>query len=233
MSLATKAKINTFIDTGVGKKFNPDHAFGFQCKDVIDAYGEAIFGVRWQDSVKPADAKDLFEVAPSAFWDKIKNDPSKKSQLPVKGDVLVWSYWPYGHTGIVVDADEKGVTILQQDGILQTPAHRKYYNWNWKLNSIKGWLRPKQEVVTPRPSPRINKKGTATVTYAGGMNVRDAASTKGKVLATYAKGEKFNYDSYIDTEGYRWLSYIAAKSKKRVYIAQRKGNTNYVSGGVK
>lgn len=85
----------------------------------------------------------------------------------------------------------------------------------------------------PKPTPkRKAKKGKATV-IASKLNVRNSPSTKGKVVAQYKKGEKFNYDSYIDTNGYRWLSYIS-KSKVRRYVAGRTLNKKevYVKGGV-
>ena len=31
----------------------------------------------------------------------------------------------------------------------------------------------------------------------------------------YAPGESFNYDSYIDTNGYRWYSYISYSGQRR------------------
>lgn len=81
---------------------------------------------------------------------------------------------------------------------------------------------------------RVSRRGTATVT-AKVLNVRDKASTKGKVVATYKKGEKFKYDSYIITNGYVWLSYIG-KSGKRRYVAEGpfdgKKSTVYLKGGI-
>lgn len=100
---------------------------------------------------------------------------------------------------------------------------------------IDHWIRTHQAKPAPKPSApkRIARKGTATVT-AGKLNVRNAPQAKGNPVASYRKGEKFNYDSYIDTNGYRWLSYVSLKTKTRRYIAQRTLNNkeHYVKGGV-
>lgn len=77
-------------------------------------------------------------------------------------------------------------------------------------------------VAKPKPKPapkRIAKKGRATV-IANTLNVRNKPEAKGTPVAKYKRGEKFNYDSYIDTNGYRWLSYIS-RSKVRRYVAAR------------
>jgi murein DD-endopeptidase MepM/ murein hydrolase activator NlpD len=105
---------------------------------------------------------------------------------------------------------------------------------HWGLSINGKYVNPLLYVTPPKPPApeRIAKKGTATVTTAV-LNVRNSPSTTAKIQATYKKGEKFNYDSYIDTNGYRWLSYISVSSKTRRYVAQRKlGGESYVSGGV-
>lgn len=84
----------------------------------------------------------------------------------------------------------------------------------------------------PKPPARKAKKGTATVT-TGTLNIRASYSTTSQAVGTYKKGNKFHYDSYIDANGHRWLSYIAYSGKRR-YVAQRtlNGKTKFVKGGV-
>lgn len=87
------------------------------------------------------------------------------------------------------------------------------------------------EEYKPKKAPsRKMKYGRATV-VVGTLNVRDKPSTASKVVASYKKGQAFNYDSYIDTNGYRWLSYVSYSGRRR-YVAQGKGKTKYVKGGV-
>lgn len=77
---------------------------------------------------------------------------------------------------------------------------------------------------------RIARRGTARVT-ASALNVRNSPSTTATIAAVYSKGQTFNYDSYVDAGGYRWLSYISWSGRRR-YVAQGKGKTKYVTGGV-
>lgn len=82
----------------------------------------------------------------------------------------------------------------------------------------------------PAAPKRIARSGKAKV-IVDVLNVRDGYSTKHKVVATYKKGQTFNYDSYIVANGYTWLSYVSWSGKRR-YVAQGTGKTKYVTGGV-
>lgn len=79
-----------------------------------------------------------------------------------------------------------------------------------------------------------NSKGTATVTVDA-LNVRNSPDDQAAIAATYVKGQKFNYDSYIIADGYVWLSYVSNSGVRR-YVAEgpNDGNDNnvWVSGGV-
>lgn len=93
------------------------------------------------------------------------------------------------------------------------------------------------EDYTPAPTPNPESgsaKGTATV-VVDTLNVRNEPSTSATVVATYGKGDKFNYDSFITTNGYVWLSYVSYSGQRR-YVAEGpddgKDDTVYVSGGV-
>lgn len=88
----------------------------------------------------------------------------------------------------------------------------------------------------PDPAPvtaagLIARKGTFTVTVDAGLNVRSAPDINSTRVAGYAKGETFNYDSYIIANGYVFLSYIGASGNRR-YVAEGPydGNPNNVWG---
>lgn len=66
-------------------------------------------------------------------------------------------------------------------------------------------------------SQRVTTSGSYTVKYT--TNIRNAPSTSASIVGTYAAGESFNYDSYIDTNGYRWYSYISYSGQRR-YVAK-------------
>lgn len=85
--------------------------------------------------------------------------------------------------------------------------------------------------AAPTTPTRVSRAGTATVTVDA-LNVRDNYTTNGKIMATYKKGDTFNYDSFIKNEGITWLSYVSYSGHRR-YVAQGKGvGNNYVKGGL-
>lgn len=124
------------------------------------------------------------------------------------------------------------LAVMGQTG-LANGVHLHYVVKNSKgvrVPDPDAWINAKIAAQAPK---RIAKKGTATVIVPV-LNVRNAPSTSAKIQATYRKGEKFNYDSYIDSGGYRWLSYVSLITRSRRYVAQKKiGGSSYVTGGVK
>lgn len=69
----------------------------------------------------------------------------------------------------------------------------------------------------PASPQRVSASGSYRVKYT--TNIRNAPSTSAGIVGTYAPGESFNYDSYIDTNGYRWYSYISYSGQRR-YVAK-------------
>lgn len=62
------------------------------------------------------------------------------------------------------------------------------------------------------------KAASGSYTVQVDTNIRSGASTKSTIVGTYKKGQSFNYDGYIDAEGYRWYTYIAHSGARR-YVA--------------
>ncbi|WP_363331587.1 SH3 domain-containing protein [Enterococcus cecorum] len=71
--------------------------------------------------------------------------------------------------------------------------------------------------AAPTAPQRVATSGSYRVKYT--TNIRNAPSTSAAIVGTYAPGESFNYDSYIDTNGYRWYSYISYSGQRR-YVAK-------------
>ena len=71
--------------------------------------------------------------------------------------------------------------------------------------------------ATPATPQRVPASGSYRVKHT--TNIRNAPSTSAGIVGTYAPGESFNYDSYIDTNGYRWYSYISYSGQRR-YVAK-------------
>lgn len=69
----------------------------------------------------------------------------------------------------------------------------------------------------PTSPQRVSASGSYRVKYT--TNIRNAPSTSAGIVGTYSPGESFNYDSYIDTNGYRWYSYISYSGQRR-YVAK-------------
>lgn len=90
---------------------------------------------------------------------------------------------------------------------------------------------PAPAAAVPQPAASGPAKGTATVIQL--VNVRPSPIASGRPLAQYTPGMTFNYDSYTDANGYRWLSYVSYSGARR-YVAQQTldGKTVYVKGGV-
>lgn len=150
-------KIEEFINYAPGKYFNPDNAFGFQCKDLADAYAQSIFGVPWPDSMGAANAAQAFDRAPDAFWDKLRERPGQAGWVPLRGDIIVWggdSINRFGHIALVVSADDNGVNVIQQDGYIQSAAFSGRLGYSQPgTGMVVGWLRPKPSKLPAVSAP--------------------------------------------------------------------------------
>lgn len=79
----------------------------------------------------------------------------------------------------------------------------------------------------PADSGRVAQNGTFTP-YSD-MNIRRAPSLSGTIAAVLPRNNSVRYDSYIDREGIRWISYIGY-SGNRNYIARRKLDNSVIYG---
>lgn len=92
----------------------------------------------------------------------------------------------------------------------------KYMNGSASQQQVQVSQPQKQPEIT---SGLIRQNGTCDV-LVDVLNVRSAPSKNAQVVATYKKGQVFNYDSYIDAEGIRWVSYVSFSGARR-YVARR------------
>ena len=70
----------------------------------------------------------------------------------------------------------------------------------------------------------VPQHGTCTI-VVDKLNIREKPSTNSDVVGSYSKDETVQYDYYVDSEGYRWISWIGASGKRR-YMAVRVLSTN-------
>ncbi len=140
-----------------------------QCVSLVvnnsQAYAEYLFpGVSWPTIFPPVPAaKQLFNDANPAYFERIANDHNNPSQVPQQGDVMVFDATPqagytntyqnpYGHTGICESADANGYVLLQQNSPTEgAPVNATHYPW--KYRPCIGWLRPVIHAPAPAPLP--------------------------------------------------------------------------------
>uniref|UniRef100_UPI0023F3E917 SH3 domain-containing protein n=1 Tax=Anaerococcus tetradius TaxID=33036 RepID=UPI0023F3E917 len=97
-----------------------------------------------------------------------------------------------------------------------------YYNYPWTsvLRFVGDDKQVSQKSSTTDHSGWIKNESWYGVTEAV-CNVRSAPSTSSQVVAQYEKGDRINYDSVYEGDGYRWISYISYSGVRR-YVAYRR-----------
>lgn len=216
-------RIESFINTAVGRSFNPDGAYGLQCKDLADAYAIHLFG-SWANTIRPANALDVIERSNPEFFEKFYNKPTDPNWLPKRGDLVIWGPMvgnPYGHIAIVESCDHNGVNVIEQDGFAQVPARRKYYK-NYMCGGVlvKGWIRPRAERVIGYQAPAPAMAPTERK-LKHDTNAREQANTSSGVFQTLKAGDVINMKGFItngqNIEGEsRW--FVTARSGKYMWF---------------
>lgn len=208
------------LESQVGKRVDFDGYYGSQCVDLIMDYihylsGKTTYGnaIDYKHNYLPEGFK--------RFHHDLK---------PQKGDILVYDFNnKYGHVAIVGDVNGSKLTTYEAnvDGnpdflTIGGPVRKKTNRTLYQCVAI---IRPEIEFdvddskkdeyeLTP-------EKWHFTVT-TNVLNVRNEPSTIGNdPVDTYTRGEKINYDGYIITNGYVWISYISNSGTRR-YVAARK-----------
>lgn len=190
--------VYNWVDSAIGKGFNPDGAYGYQCKDVIDAYCLFLFN-DWVNTIRPSDAYATFDNSNPAFFDKIRNTPEG---VPQKGDIICWDkgIGAFGHIAIILEANVNTFTVVQQNGYTNTmPAHRTTYpNYNYVI----GWLRPKYNL-----SPQyITQADTSMLqTYQrlvgpSGIKERKSPSTQSDVIRIWGVDTILDFKGFVKGE---------------------------------
>lgn len=98
--------------------------------------------------------------------------------------------------------------------------------YNYKVYNKNGnQIYPEVKKVSTRSnnaSPKFIKYENWTGVTQAVCNVRSEPNTNAPIVATYEVGQKINYDSVYECDGYRWISYIGANSGQRRYVACRR-----------
>lgn len=224
--MANNPEIVEWIATAPGLMLNPDRAYGNQCVDAVDAYGEAIFAVPWPVCVGGvAGAKALLDRVPDEFWIRTDNDPNNPALIPSNGDVVVFAGIPgvndWGHTAIVDSADQNGMWVVQQDGFAEPrifvdggwysnkPAHRAWLPyWGPGTGMVAGWLTPRPEKivgyvppsthVTPGPMQRC----TVVDSHVG---YRTAPAVDAELIKWLDPDTVYDFKGYVRANDKTWF----------------------------
>lgn len=97
-----------------------------------------------------------------------------------------------------------------------------YSTW-FEVNG-RGWVSGAYVTeVKSSSSNGVSASGSFTVKSV--TNIRSGASTSASIVGQYKAGQSFNYDRYVDAEGYRWYSYVSYSGARR-YVADVGGSSS-------
>ncbi len=115
-------------------------------------------------------------------------------------------------------------------GINEVNGHKHYYNTDcpgryFPLDRMLKAVNSNNSATKPSTNNGlVSQHGKCTV-IVDKLMIRERPSTSSKAVGSYSRGESVCYDYYIDSEGYRWISWIGASGKRR-YMAVRVLATN-------
>lgn len=122
-----------------------DGVYGVQCTDFVMWYAKEFWGV---DYAPQGNANAYSWNSMPAGWMRIANT---SGFVAMPGDIAVWTYTntsSAGHVGIVLSADEVGMTIAEQWSSTGSASaqsgtvHSRYFKYNDGVNGFYGVVRP-------------------------------------------------------------------------------------------
>lgn len=197
----------------------------------LNAHGRAGWCLEYVDNA--INAPNRTPSAIEAYSVEKRMGRIQTGALPV--GVWVVIYFTFGQYGHVALAKNHGNRVEIHDSESRSGKRGVYSsikeaeNWLARHNGkYLGWsTHCDGRQIAQKVATTASTRGTATVT-AEKLNVRNAPSLKSPVVAVYIRGEKFNFDSVRNAEGYEWLSYVSHSGARR-YVARRKiGGESYV-----
>ncbi|QOP66151.1 endolysin [Arthrobacter phage DanielleIgnace] len=207
LATATVQYQKEFIDTAVGKYFDPDGMYKYQCKDLIDAMCIWLWG-DWINTISPGNANQVRHTYNPEYFDWIPNVVGDPNSFPQFGDVGIGegdASNPAGHIWIVLRADFYSMLVLQQNvgGMADRPAEIGILGYDQPgVGPVLGWLRPKLSGASFQPSqPALPSEQTLNVidvsTHQRGLNL--AATGAQAVVIKATEGAGGWTDDMLDT----------------------------------
>lgn len=217
--MPTSQDVADFIEAAPGQSFNPDGAYGLQCKDLIDAYAIYLWG-NWRNTIRPGNANQCWRGHNPTHFEAIPNIAGDLTNFPRYGDVVIWNgdgINPYGHIAIVRWADAYSMQVLQMNvgGTANRPAEIGWLKYDQPgTGPVIGWLRPRVSDAKPlTPNERwtndwnVNRRATPRV--ADDSNIIDQLPAKSRQVWTgYVHGDAVDGEDrwYKDDVGYAHFS---------------------------
>ncbi len=221
--------INLMEDNYIDKSnIDMDGAYNAQCVDLVNHYSQYIFGQPYYKNIGTGNGNEKYANARNDYFIKIKNVPSDPNIVPQRGDIITWNCLTYGHVAVVVSADSKNVTVIEQNvdkpykghGLIRKRFKKSYLHAG---SYAYGWLRPRPEkMVGGVPQPEFNYPAAI---YAGGHGlVRIINNHSNLVLATdgtnvLLKEFDINYPSQVwQLEKYNDKTYTLKNAVTLTYL---------------
>lgn len=209
------------LESWVGQKKDFDGYYGSQCVDLIMFYVHDLTGFKtWGNAIDYKDNK-----LPEG-WARFHTNLN-----PIPGDIVVFHFGPYdryGHVGIVKEFNGGILTLFEANTIGDLTVGGPVKETNFRtMQNVVAIIRPnniefdKEERAAQKTEYRLVPEKWRFTVMVDVLNVRSKPSTtEGEIVAQYKKGEVINYDGYIITNGYVWISYVSTSGHRR-YVAAR------------
>ncbi len=149
-------KLDKFIAENTGKGIDTDSAYEFQCVDLMHKYIQDVLGILNLRVLAAPAARDIYNNYPNIFghelFEKIPNTPTG---VPVKGDIVLYDWPPYGHVDIFIQGDAHSYRSFSQNW----PTGSKSIVVNHpNYNGVLGWLRYFPPSAPTEPMATITQK---------------------------------------------------------------------------
>lgn len=225
--------VDAFINTYTGRAVDVDGAYGAQCWDLWSLYAQKCFNVPQSATNTTsglADSVYTVKYLQSADLQKVF---TRATGTGCKGDVAFWAhgskYYPSSHVALVI-ADNGNGTLKC---LSQNPGAPKVMNLT--KAGLLGYLRPKS--LHTGKTTSTHKSGSANVlkgkyrVIVDRINVRNAASTKAKVVTYYKKNQTLNLaQGGVYADGFVWGTYKSWTGQKRwIAVGTENGSDWYLA----
>lgn len=131
------------------------------------------------------------------------------------GDLVFFGTTPYvtSHVGISLGG-WRMIDSVPDGGVQERTLYGSFVGGGWPLQD-----RPEGGGGDGKGWAIMPLKDAHTVRFDEGMNVRDAPSLSGNVVAAYEPGDTLMVDGIVINEGHAWAHYVGASSGKDRYVA--------------